>query len=317
MRLKRYDVQGDVSAHKSLSLSFIKANLYTRVWNWDAISQNPNFSWHWVREFPNEAWNWSILSKNPNFIWKWVDEFPEKEWDWNILSKKANDVNIVNMYKDKPWNWLILTLSEDIPTEDILRYPEFPWTVNSLFFTEVTDFEISFLRHFKDSYDAIAWKDHTNHSSWKVIRKNMDLPWVFNDVTHSEFTSEDIPILIHYRDIWDWKILSRCVPFYIINETQDLPWDHEEISKNATVDIFHVRKCNWVKWNLAHVSLDAEVHLWNAAQTIKRYWKRCATNPEYTMCKKLVMREIESILLYERDVRESNNCKEIDDTREE
>jgi hypothetical protein len=317
MRLSRYPVTGDLSGHKSLSLSFIKA--VKKQWNWGVISQNPNFSWHWVREFPNEAWNWSLLSKSPHFIWKWVEEFPEKEWDWNFLSGKVEHVSTVHAYKEKPWNWLILTLKEDIPVDDILRYPDFPWAVNYLFFTRVTDFEIPFLRHFKDSYDAIAWKDHTKHTSWEVIRKNMDLPWIFNDVSPSDFTREDIPILEHYRDVWDWKILSRCVSFYIIHETHalGLPWDHEEISKNPTVDLFTVRKYDWVKWNLNHVSLDEEIHLWNSSQTIKRYWKRCATNPSYNMCKKLVMREIESILCYERDVRESNKCKEIDDTRSE
>jgi len=316
MRLSRYPVPGDVSSHKSLSISFIKKNLTTRPWNWRVVSENQNFSWFWVTELPHEAWDWRALSKNPYFIWKWVDEFPEKDWDWDFLSTRVEHVITVAIYREKPWNWLVLTMSENIPVEDILRYPDFPWVVNSLFFTRVTDFEIPFIRHYKNTYDDIAWKDHTSRASWEVIRDNMDLPWVFTDIKPKTCTIKDIPILVDNRDVWDWKILSHSVPIGVIHETRTLglPWDHEEISKNPTVDIFSVRQCDWVRWNMAHVSLDAEIHLWNAAQTIKRYWKRCATHPGYMICRKLVMNEIQSILRYERDVRESSQRKEVHDT---
>jgi hypothetical protein len=277
------------------------------------VSENHNFSWHWVRELPHEAWDWKLLSKNPYFIWKWVDEFPEKDWDWDFLSGRVEHVSTVNTYLEKPWNWLVLTLNENIPVDDMLRYPNFPWTINSLFFSRVSEWEIPFLRHFKDSYDETAWKDHTGRASWNTIRQNMDLPWFFDDIKPTKFSPADIPILVIYRDLWNWKVLSKFIPFNVISETRtlDLPWDHEEVSKNATVTLDSVSRCNWIRWNLAHVSLDDEIYLWNAAQTIKRYWKRCATNPEYAMCKKLVMYEIQDILGYERNVRKSNKCKKI------
>jgi hypothetical protein len=253
---------------------------------------NVNWNWNWVREFPDKPWNWKILSESPYFNWNWVREFPDKPWNWVELSDRIDSLETVKEFQDKPWCWYTLTLGSNTTISDIMNTPNFPWDIKELYFTNIDEEIIQFIRLYRSHYDKSAWCDHTAHASWKLIKKNMDLPWVFSFVkfsSSSEFEESDVHYLYEI-DTWNWQHLSEFMDFHsIISRYMDRPWDFSALSRNKTVTYRDVMRFPDIPWNYNTIHLDEDMREWRAADVIKRYWKRCATDPNFKMCRKIVL----------------------------
>lgn len=280
-----------LSSHPNVSLITLK-KMSEKPWNWKLLTSNVNWNWNWVREFPDKEWNWVTISKSNNFHWDWVREFPDKPWCWNTLSENVDGIHLIKYFPDKPWCWYSLTTGPGITIEEMIENPNFPWTVNQLLFTDIDENELKFIRFYRSHYDYDAWCDHTSRTPWKIIKNNMDLPWVFDFVKISnDFQESDIKYL--YKHKWNWKHLSEVLDFdKIISMCMDLPWDFEYVSRNKSVTFRHVEIFSECKWNYNVINLDYDKKHWIAAETIKRFWKRCATDPSYSMCRKLVLRDL-------------------------
>ena len=282
-----------LSSHPEVSLLTLKT-LKDKPWNWNVLTSHPNWNWNWVRELPDEEWNWVTISNSKHFTWNWVREFPDKPWCWMALSEKDLNMEIVKELQDKPWDWYSLTMGSDISTDDMVKNPNFPWTVNQLLFTKIEETEIRFIRFYRSHYDREAWCDHTSRTPWSIIKNNMDLPWVFEFIKiqhHSEFTEDDVRHLYGRR--WNWRHLSETLDFdKVISKCIDRPWEFDFVSKNKTVTYREVLKFPDCKWNYNVINLDLDRREWVAAETIKRYWKRCATDPSYSMCRKIVLGDL-------------------------
>lgn len=296
-----------LSSHPSVNLQVLK-DLRDKPWNWSLLTKNPKFSWMWVQEFPDKQWDWNFLSNSESFLWTWVREFPKAPWNWNVLSDKIINIQNVIEFPDAPWNWYKLTLCNQISVTEMVLNPNFPWTINQLLFVDIDDEFIKFLRFFRSHYDNIAWKDHTSRTPWKIIKQNMDLPWdlMFLRLKSSdEFTKEDIHFLDENKNSLDWNHLSEMLDFStIISKCPDLPWNYYHVSKNKTVSYKDVLKFPNYEWDYSSIQLEDDRHEWNAANIIKKYWKKCATDPAYTMCKKLVLGHLMGI-----SIRGNNICE--------
>jgi hypothetical protein len=271
-----------------------------KPWSWSMLTKNPNFVWMWVQEFPEKPWNWRFLSDHSNFRWDWVREFPDKSWNWNVLTDKIDGISTIKEFPDKPWNWYTLTVGSKTDISDIMYNPNMPWKINELLFTNVDDEIMQFIRFYRSHYDVDAWCDHTERTPWKMIKENFDLPWIlmFVRVTSEDFTDECdvLKFLYTYKMCWNWTHLSETLDFEkVIVKHMDLPWDFNSISKNKTVTHKHVLNFPEIRWNYNILSIDEDVREWNAANVIKKYWKRCITDPEYHMCRKVLLDDLSSI----------------------
>ncbi len=290
-----------LSMHPSVTLNALKT-FNDKPWNWTLLMRNPNFNWNWVRELSDKPWNWRLLSDSEYFRWDWVREFPHKVWNWNSLSDRIEGVKTLKEFPDAPWNWSKITMGEQTSVGDILANPNFPWHINQLMFTKVDEEIIQFIRFYRSHYDVEAWCDHTAHTPWHLIRDNMDLPWIFRFVrlhsTNEMNDTTDVIFLTKMQSHLDWDHLSEMVDFEsIISKHPELPWSFDNLSKNKSVKYRHFRDYkNTIPWNLSMVQLDDEIREWHAANTIKRYWKRAVTDPAYTLCRKIVLNDLDGAL---------------------
>jgi hypothetical protein len=282
-----------LSYHPNLTLSTLE-HFHDKQWDfYNGVSRNKNWNWSWVRYYPNKNWNWSVFSESLYFRWEWVYELPNKSWDWCMLSDSAT-IDILERFQDKPWNWFKLTLSENIPVKDMIDHPYFPWKINDLLFTYIDDEEIRFLRFYRSHYDENAWIDHTIHTPWSIIKNNLDLPWNVKYITIIDtFEDSDVRYLYDLKG-WNMDYMSEVLSIDIISKCSDLKWNYEIVSKKSNLNY---KKLNTMTGlNMHVVNLDFERREWSAAETIKRYWKKCATDPAYTMCKRLVLFELTDAL---------------------
>ena len=288
-----------LSSHTSVNLQVLKS-LRDKPWNWYILTKNQKFVWMWVQEFPDKAWDWNYISRCDSFSWNWVRELPKAPWNWNILSDRIIDVHTVKEFPDEHWNWYKLTLGSHISTCDMVAHPNLPWTINELLFVDVDDEIITFLRFFRSHYDQDAWKDHTSRATWKIIKQNRDLPWNLFFIhlkSCDEFSfDEDIHVLYENKNILNWNHLSEILNFSkVISKCPDLPWNFDFVSRNKTVSYKDVVDFPDLKWDHSAICLDRDRREWNAANTIKRFWNRCVTDPQYVMCKNVLLGHLNSI----------------------
>ena len=293
-----------LSLHTCVNLKVLKT-FPEKPWSWSLLTKNSNFVWLWVQEFPHKPWNWRHLSESVPFRWEWVREFPNKAWNWNILSEKIEGIITIKDFPDKPWNWYTLTLGDHITIHDMLHNPNLPWTINELLFTDIDEQTLEFIRFYRSHYDVDAWCDHTARTPWKIIKSNFDLPWVlmFVRITDSkEFTEDDAFRYLYdpkLESSWNWVHLSEMLDFNrVIKKFMDLPWDHYALSKNKTVSYKDVMEFTDIHWNYNLIQLSDDVRDWNAANTIKKYWKKSVTDPAYTLCRKIVLGDLMSISVH-------------------
>lgn len=296
-RFSRSGVHWVISNHPSVYLSTLK-ELPDYNWNWFTLTNHTNWSWDWVREFPNKPWDWDTISDSPYFKWDWVREFPNKPWNWKILSNRVDKMSILYEFPDKEWNWCDLTLSPYILVKDIRANPNFPWQINELLFTDIDEEYIDFIRFYRSHYDRFAWSDHSSRTPWRLIKLNADLPWNYNCVRINntiEFEESDVHLL-YMHDTWNWSHLSSVVDFKIILKyVKDFPWNFSEVSRNKTVTYKDIISHPEIPWNYSNVNLDFYIVEWNAANVIKKYWKKVSTDPNYKMCKTLVLKHFENV----------------------
>jgi hypothetical protein len=278
-----------LSHHPNLTMNVLKEYPKEQWDFYNGVSLNKNWNWNWVRELPNENWNWDLFSESIYFKWFWVRELPYKPWNWASLSNIAT-VEILSEFPDKPWDWKKLTLSENTPVKDMMNTSYFPWQINDLFFISVDKEEVDFMRFFRSHYDEYAWADHTIHTPWSLIKHNLDLPWKIKNITIvDDFDENDIQYLYSLKG-WNMDYMSSVIGMNIITKCSDLPWNMDIVSRKRD------RNYTNLKWNMHIVNLDFEKSEWFAASVIQRYWRKCATDPSYSMCKRLVLYELNDAL---------------------
>jgi hypothetical protein len=284
-----------LSLHPSVNLQVLK-KLRDKPWNWYLLTHNPKFVWMWVQEFPDSKWDWNRISKSDLFTWNWVREFPKAHWNWNLLSDKILSVETIKEFPDASWNWYKMTLGPVITVNEMVETPNFPWMIEELLFVDVDEEIVRFLRFFRSHYDEEAWQDHTSRAPWNIIIQNMDLPWNLFFVRLKSTDTLDTRLLYERGSEFDWNHLSEVLNFStVISMCPDLPWNFAYVSRNPSVTYKDVISFPTMPWDYNSVRLDRDRLEWNSANTIKKFWKRCVTDPVYQMCRKVVLGHLMSI----------------------
>jgi hypothetical protein len=279
----------DYTEHPQLVLEILE-KYQDKDWNWFGLQRNKNFTFEWIRKFPDKDWNWRGISRGSNFDLSIVREFPTKNWDWRAISRILTN-NEIFEFKDFPLDWTFLTLSEDCHTDYMILASHLPWTIHELFFKDIKESEIDFLRFYRDRYNDYDWEDHTMHASWNIIKRNMDLPWVKRLITITNYEEGDIDIIRAHPG--DWNI-SSVIPVDVILENMTIThWDfYYGVSMNPTLKSEHVEKFPTLDWNFSIVPINPKINEWFAANIIKKHWKRAVTDPERKLCQKIFLEKM-------------------------
>jgi hypothetical protein len=281
---------GVLSRHPDLTLRVLEM-FPDSDWDWSKIPFNRNFKWEWVQRLPNKPWPWEHLQFHEDFVWRWVYEMPESPWNWAALSHEITSCWQISHFSEKPWDWLVLTLNDFSTIEFIMSHADFPWVIGELFFRNINKDTIRYLRMFKDRYTPLDWKDHTRHASWSIIKQNLDLPWDLGSIQWrpGDLCTCDTDFIARNRKDLNMRKISEIINYH--GPYGSVEWDLKGLSRNPTfTNVDLPKKIDGYDLNVIRVR--DETHLWHAAQTIKRHWKRAITDPSRKLCRDVFLKDM-------------------------
>jgi len=249
---------------------------------------------------PESPWDWFNLHKNINFTFEWVNQFPDKGWNWMELTRKMECICQLIQYKDKPLDWEYLTLSNDFDIELIMKTAFLPWHFGSLFFTNIRELELLYIRQFIQAYnEPESWDDHSQHIQWSYVKNNLDLPWNIREIRFDvdSFLPTDVDIITRTPHIdWDYCQLSGIVHADIIMQNKNLWWwNWSFVSGNQTLELRHVEMNPEIPWDYDFAPINPDLNKWIAANCIKTQWKKSVTDPSYLLCRKMLLRQFHEL----------------------
>lgn len=299
-KIKKHGWEFGVCEHPDLTIETI-AEFPNEPWEWETMDTHPNFTLDWVELLPDKPWDWFHFHLNDNFSFEWVAKYPYKNWNWTSLSRMAN-ISFVVRYPDFPWRWNVLTMCSDIQPKDMVRNSHLPWIVDLLQFESIdNDDDLEFLYYYRDDFTQDNWDDFTRCATWNIIKKSMDLYWVIENIRFDEhdkeFEDDDISFLrLHIDREWNWSLLSLIVPFELIKQNKDLPWNYHLVSLNKSVTYNDVEEHSDLPWDHVHTPcepIDGMIRRWWAARTIQRRWRMCISDPTHPVCRRRLINEFE------------------------
>lgn len=287
-----------LSTHPDLTLETIKA-FRDEDWDWEALMYHSNFSVKWLKELKDKPWDWYHMHDSQKFRMYWISLFPDMNWNSRAISCRAT-ISDLKRFPNFDWIWEDVTCISHVTPQQMMLNPHMPWDFNNLGFTDISAMEIPFLRYFIDKFTPANWVDFTMHAQWDIIKMNMDLPWVFYWIRFEpiEFYERDINIIRntgHLED-WNWEYLSMNVHVDYILKNLDLPWVHDIVSQNITLQYKHLEAP--LKWDYSFTPCEPVTQImkkWHAANVIKRAWKNAIANPESKMCRERITREFNEL----------------------
>ena len=261
------------------------------------ISKNPNVTCEIIEKYINSSWCWKELSKNPNITCEFVDKYINMPWCWRHLSFNKN-ITIDFLKKHiKSENLLYECLSRNphITHKYIKKNPSEFWNYNYIMANTQTKLEKINL----DKYYNYTGLLHRPDITWEFIQK----------LHISQYKTNK------------WTLISQhpCVTWDIITANYDLPWDWSAVSENPNITLEIVKSTTpspecprpmlspcWNKKiiekrfynsdvydkNTSNIFTEENIRKYFAAKTLWRYWFRAITNPEYTICRKRLLREL-------------------------
>jgi hypothetical protein len=321
------ELQWDFEAltyHPNISLDIIQNN-NEKKWNYYNLNFNETLTWDFVKSHSvciNETWylvhdvdgtlvhlSWYMLSSHRNITWDIIVNKLHLPWEWTGISQNPNITwDIVKGNMDKPWNWMYLSMHKNIGPDIILGNPNMPWKWKEV--SKNPNIPLAFIMENKLS---ISWD------------------WMFVS-SHSELT---LDVILENMDIdWYWYFVS-CHPnitWEMIQAHPELPWDMDGIchNKNVKFDV-HMRRreagnfIDWVifchntnitysdvmdnpfiPWSWLYLSANPAILLsekekytiickYFAARKIQGAWRRAIADPNYLVCRRRLLRELEGL----------------------
>ena len=218
-----------LSYNPNITFEFIKKYIYKK-WYWSAITTHKNITYTHIIKNLSLPWVFQDICENPNIT---IDEIEQLHTLYPILdninyvslsqSPKIT-VDFVSRHINRQWWWQYLSCNPAISLQDIIDYPELPWSWTTV--AQHPELTWEFVTLHKDKY--WSWYYLTTHPniSLDVIDTNIEEPWLWRAMCkRDDLTIEFIEKHIH-RD-WDWKEMSLhpviTKQFYI--EHLHLDWD--------------------------------------------------------------------------------------------
>ena len=133
-----------------------------------------------------------------------------------------------------------------------------------------------------DEMNMFWWGVSGNSNiSWKLIEDNPDIFYHWPSISSNPNITSDI-ILDNIDKNWAWLYISenKNLTLELINATKAKDWSWCSISENAMTtqrtDFINDYRLKIIKCNI-----------------IKRFWRNCTYNPEYSLARRLVLQRAE------------------------
>jgi hypothetical protein len=159
-------------------------------------------------------------------------------------------------------------------------------------FETIDQDSLCFLRTFRNQLSRHDMIDHTHHTPWNIIKRNLDIPW---EPMHIRFEkgditgSDDETALSYFSGRLNFSDISEIADIdFIINTKDKFPWVWDIVSCRSDITYEDVMECP-DKFNLNIAPLEDHLSMskrWLACHKIQRYWKRCVSSPEYQVCRR-------------------------------
>lgn len=279
------------------------------------ISKNPNLNWEFICKYINQQWDWSylttvmplkIITENPSYPWSYINLCLNSELTWDYIKKNINE----------NWNWFLLSSHICITLDIVKQTPNLNWNESEL--TKNPNITIEHiknnLREFKWDWATIVFNPNITQ---KQIEENEFLPWRWYIIF--KFMKLDNRFLDKYaHKIYPEYSLRNCLITnkyldinYLINKYPNIQFNNMFLmyvssNENITFDFINKHKLNfrtslWNSFTENRLTLEFNnkkkecLLKWTSARILQRAWRLCRYNPNYKMCHKVQLRDMEEI----------------------
>ena len=144
--------------------------------------------------------------------------------------------------------------------------------------------------------------------TWNIVQQYPDKPWDWYYLSGNPSITLDI-VQQNPDKPWDWSSLSinPNITWNIVQQYPDKPWNWYMLSSNPniTLDIVQQNQDNPWDWyclssnpnifKLSDENIITHIRHYIASNRIKRFWKTCNSDPNYSVCRKRLLREYNSL----------------------
>lgn len=320
--IRKYGFESDFSDHDDLTLETL-LEFPMEDWDWSSVLFHPKCTLDWILAFKNKPWPWRDVHVTDNFSVFWIlhihdkpldwtslsrienihsiaVEYPDKPWDWRSLSVTV-PIYHITQYPDLPWDWSTATIIGNITVQEMCRHPDLPWDIENLSFSCIGEDEIEYLMVFRHRFTEDQWVDFSRHAIWDFVKLNMGFPWVFEHVRFKKDLEESDFELIQTIGFnqFNWARLTQWVDCDVILKYNYYPWRWDVIHLNTTLGHDHLDRIYSMNWSQAPCEDEESIVLkWHSACVIQRQWRRCTTDPEFTVCRNQIYRFLDELENY-------------------
>jgi hypothetical protein len=242
-------------------------------WHWGYISASKNITMDVIRAYPNKPWSWDDISINPNITMEFIEENIDKDWNWKILSCNSRlKFEFAIKHIDKDWDWGYVARHSIIPEnffeiidELIEKYPQIKHIWNELSLNK--NIKLETIR--MNSHRPWNWRYITNRKdlTLEYAEAHGELPWEYSMFHITEQKKPTKRLLEHIKNKKKhqkgyWYLLSynQNVPFKIILEYIDCPWDWNGLSNNLNIPIQFIENNLDKGWNWQYISSRTDIN---------------------------------------------------------
>jgi hypothetical protein len=290
---------------------------------------NPNITFQYVLEHVNEPWCWHVLTSMESISIKDILDNPTLPWTRHLVNIKQG-VSLKMMQDFPLFPWDLQRMSYVISFEDFIDNPGLPWDYTGLSFNPNIPIEYVLVHKHSHVWDwnGVIQNIKSMKQVYDALQHGVDLYWPAL-TRHQHITFDDIVNNKHLP--WSWSCISQNPNILIQNvlDHPELPWNWSWLvhnNKHFTLDIIseycpkdcefsfgfypnqptfefiekHLKEYPWSFYRLCASASLLEVADYDyneyimkhfAARRIQRICKMAFSNPEFSICRKRLLRE--------------------------
>lgn len=327
-----YFLNYEYSSNINITMDIIEYNPHIR-WDWKyGVSLNPNLTIEMILKHPDKDWNWFWVSQCENMTLNIIENNINLPWDWTGISFNPNiTIEFIEKFYNKGWSWYGISKNSNITLGIIEKHPEKPWVLEGIHNNPnlTTDYIIKHIDEFKELHCLRCLRVSSRFSgnpnlTADILEKFPHYPWEWNFI----FSNPNIKLdtILKYTQQLDEKKIyytrtycrNSSITMDIIEKHPEIVWEMPSIcyNPNLTFD-FIERNINKLTvsdfetiiqnpLNYTHRYLE-KLRKHMCAFRIQCYWRKCYYDPNYTVCKKRLVREWEELSREYKELRNKLN----------
>src|SRR5271170_5620111 len=147
------------------------------LWNWMAISRNPNITLDIIERHPEMPWQWDAVAHNPNITCQFVLDHLHETWDWYHISKRL-PWKFIKTHRDLSWNLAgLLGNPEMVHGKTLISRYEKMGLQYCVVYPADSMMNFTYLSDNKGLTDSILLRHIDAPWDWQKLSTNHNLTW--------------------------------------------------------------------------------------------------------------------------------------------